>query len=277
MWKAQNCNCLAYFCDLKKKHRRLTLFLFSKFIHPVSFVIFFYHCTSSFGLSPQATMTKKDQKLFYCGLQQIMQCSCCFWRPLWTKFMRKYQEYLIPSVTDTKTRICWVNLAVGPQQPLSSKQVWIHDIFTFSPKVMGLYNKEDYFDLLWFSPEIDTFLQLCTNNNAELLLLFCVCFSKLSSGLQGPILKRGILTGKVIREAHQVIVKKPLGDCQGPLVRRPEIVSTVSPLGAIRELTTMLQRRSRLSRVESSRARSAVSHRVHSSCAWQWGSQLPYK
>lgn len=149
MWKAQNCNCLAYFCDLKNKHRRLTLFLFSKFIHPVSFVIFFYHCTSSFGLSPQATMTKKsseDQKLFYCGLQQILQCSCCFWRPLWTKFMRKYQEYLIPSVTDgvTKTRICWVNLAVGPQQPLSSKQVWIHDIFTFSPKVMGLYNKEDY-------------------------------------------------------------------------------------------------------------------------------------
>lgn len=50
----------AYFCDLKNKHRRLTLFLFfSKFIHPASLVIFFHHCTSSFCLSPQATMTKK--------------------------------------------------------------------------------------------------------------------------------------------------------------------------------------------------------------------------
>lgn len=94
----------------------------------------------------------------------------------------------------------------------------------------------------------DNRLQIYTHNNAE--LLFCVWFSKLSSGHQGPILKRGKLTEKEIREAYQVIVKKPLGDCQGSLVRRPEIVSTVSPLGATRELTTMLQRRSRLSRVE---------------------------
>lgn len=164
--------------------------------------------------------------------------------------MRKYQEYLIPSVTDgvTKTRICWVSLAVGLQQPLSSKQDWIHDIFTFSLKAMWLYNKGDYFDPLWFNAENDTLLQLCTYNNAE--LLFCVCVSKLSSGLQGPILKRGKLIEKVIREAYQVIVKKPLGDCQGSLVRRPEIMSTVSPLGAITALATMLQRHSRLSRVE---------------------------
>lgn len=113
---------------------------------------------------------------------------------------------------------------------------------------MWLHKKWDYFALLWFSPEIDTLLQLCTYNNAE--LLFSVCFSKLSSRLQGPILKRGKLMEKVIREAYQVIVKKPLGDCQGSPVRRPEIVSTVSPLGAIRELTTMLQRHFRLSGVE---------------------------
>lgn len=217
-------------------------------IHPS--VICFHHCTSSSCLSSQATMTKKRSEALFCGPQQILQCSCCCWRPFWTKFMRKYNEYLLPSVTHgvTKTRICWVNLAVGPQQPLSSKQVWIRDLFTFSPKVMWLYNKGDYLDLLWFSAENDTLLQLCTYNNAK--LLFCVCVSKLSSGLQGPILKRGKLIEKVIREAYQVIVKKPLGDCQGSRVRRPEIMSTVSPLGAIRALATMLQRRSRLSRVE---------------------------
>lgn len=52
------------------------------------------------------------------------------------------------------------------------------------------------------------------------------------SGLQGRIWKRGKITEKVIREKYPVIVKKPLGTCQGSLVRRPETVSTVSPLGA---------------------------------------------
>lgn len=63
-------------------------------------------------------------------------------------------------------------------------------------------------------------------------------------------MKRGKVMEKVIREVYQMVVKKPLGDCQGSLVRRPEIVSTVSPLGAIRELPTMLQRCSHLSQVE---------------------------
>lgn len=55
---------------------------------------------------------------------------------------------------------------------------------------------------------------------------------------------------KVIRGTYQVIVKTPLGACQGSLVRKAEIVSTASPQGAITKLATMLQRRSRLSRVE---------------------------
>lgn len=87
-------------------------------------------------------------------------------------------------------------------------------------------------------------------------LLFRVYFSNFSSGLQGHILKRGKITEEVIREKYQVIVKKPLGTCQGSLVRRPETVSTANPLGAITKLTTMLQRHPR-------RPRSAVSHRVH--------------
>lgn len=105
-------------------------------------------------------------------------------------------------------------------------------------------------------------------------LLFRVYFSKFSSGLQGHILKRGKITEKVIREKYQVTVQKPLGTCQGSLVRSPKTVSTAKPLGAITKLTAMLQRHSR-------RPLSAVSHRVHEvpklCMARRWGSWLPYK
>lgn len=88
-------------------------------------------------------------------------------------------------------------------------------------------------------------------------LSYCSVFTfQNSHGLQGHMIKIGKIGAKVIRETYQVSVKKPLGTCQGSLVRRPETVSTGNPLEAITKLTTMLQRRSR-------RPRSALSRHVH--------------
>lgn len=137
--------------------------------------------------------------------------------------MRKYQEDLSPSVTAAVTQTEFAELTwkwSHSSHWVQMTQVWrhFHAISALSMKDMWLYHKGDYFDLLSFSAGNDALLQLCTYNNA--VLLFCVCFSKLSRGLWGPV--RGKLMEKVIRETYQVIVKKPWGTCQDSLVRRPE-------------------------------------------------------